>query len=245
MTTVPNLPLFFKSPQPVSHAAHGAVRIKNGDMSFAASSPSGPITLGEFPHAVHDYPIVFAASTAAPIAVWGIERENLFVSDGQWDQSTYVPAYVRRYPFSTVRFEDDQGFALVVDGGCDRLVQGGEEGVPLFDGDQPSEYTRRLMSFCQQFHADALATEAFSKALLEADILVDRRADITLPNGAKTGINGFLIVDPARLAKLDEKVIVDWHRRNWLPAIHFHLLSLSRFETLLQRRARATPAAAA
>lgn len=245
MTASPNLPLFFKTPEPVAHATHGAMRIMGGDMSFASRSPCGPITLSEFAPASHDYPIVFAASTAAPIAVWGIAEENLFVSGGAWDPSTYIPAYVRRYPFSTVRLEGDQGFALVVDGGCDRLVKGGEEGVPLFDGEQPSEYTRRLMNFCQQFHADALATEAFSKALLEADVLVERRADITLPNGARAGVNGFRIVDPARLAKLDEKLIVDWHRRNWLPAIHFHLLSLSRFENLLERRARVVPAAAA
>lgn len=245
MTTGPSLPLFFKDPQPVAQATHGSVRVRNGDMAFAANSSCGPVTLGEFAHVCRDYPILFAASTAAPVALWGLDRDNLFVSGGLWDTRAYIPAYVRRYPFTTVRLDDDKGFALVVDGGSDRIMQGGDEGVPLFEGDKPSDYTKRLMQFCEQFHADALGTEAFSRALMEKDVLVERRADITLADGSKAGVNGFRIVDPKRLAALDDATILDWHRRNWLPAIHFHLLSLGRFEDLMERSARMKGASAA
>lgn len=239
MTNGQSLPLFFRDPQPVTHASHATARVKNGDVSFAAGSACGPITLGEFAHACRDYPILFAASTAAPVALWGLDRDNLFVTEGKWDSRAYIPAYVRRYPFSTVRLEEDRGFALAVDGGSDRLVHGGDDGVALFDGEAPSDFTKSLMIFCEQFHADALGTEAFSRALMQQDVLVERRADITLPDGSKAGVNGFRIADPQRLAALPDSVVIEWHRRNWLPAIHFHLLSLSRFEDLMARHVRA------
>jgi hypothetical protein len=238
------LPIFYRQPEPLSSQVHAGWRITEGDLSFAAATPSLPVLISEFALASRDYPVLFAETTAAPIALVGLQQENLFVRDGIWADDAYVPAYVRRYPFTTLRSGPD-GFILVIDSASERIVHDEQAGsVALFDGDQPSDYTKRVLGFCEHFHADALATEAFARALLEHDLLVERRADITLPNGEKLGVNGFRIVDPERFAALPDDVALAWHRNGWLALVHFHLASLNRFPALLARRAAVAPLAA-
>lgn len=64
-----------------------------------------PISMVEFPLVARDYPIVFVTADSgksyAVFAVLGLETQsNLFLmSDNTWDRRSYLPAYVRRYPF--------------------------------------------------------------------------------------------------------------------------------------------------
>ncbi len=78
------------------------------------------------------------------------------------------------------------------------------------------------------------------------DLLIDRRADATLPDGRKLGLEGFQIVDARKFAGLADDVMLDWHRRGWLALVHFHLSSLDRFSALLtlQTARAAAPAPA-
>lgn len=233
----PLLPLFYTEVQPLNSQRHGGWRLREGDASFAAETPFVPIVTGEFAAAARDYPIVFAADTAQPIAVLGLERRNLFVADGNWADA-YVPAYVRRYPFAFIGTVDPDGFALAIDSGSDRVVQGGEAGVALFEDGAPSAITQQAMEFCTAFGREAEATQVFVAALRDKDLLIDRRADATLPDGRTLGLDGFQIVDAEKFAALDEATIVAWHKQGLLALIHFHLASLDRFERLLNRQAQ-------
>lgn len=246
MTTAPapdqaNWPLFFRKPVALSSERHALWRVRQGDVDFAADAVSIPIVAGEFAAAARDYPILFAEGSAAPVALVALEARNLFVRDGQWDAASYVPAYVRRYPFTTVADEEGQ-YALVVDAESDAIIADEEmiegqasEGEPLFVDGQPSPPLGNAIAFCERFHVDALTTQAFSAALLASDLLVERTADITLAGGRKQRIDGFRIIDGARLRALDADKVLDWHQRGWLGLLTFHLASLGRFEALLAR----------
>ncbi len=120
------LPLFYRAPEPLSAAVHGAWRLKDGDVSFAADTPFVPIVVGELAASARSYPIVFAAGNAQPIAVLGLERANLFVTNGAWAEDAYLPAYVRRYPFGFIATANPERFALAIDGASDRVVRTGE-----------------------------------------------------------------------------------------------------------------------
>ncbi len=69
---------------------------------FCRSTNALALSLGEFPVAARDYPLVFASGGTgkpyAPVIVLGLaDRQNLFVdAAGAWDAATYVPAFVRR-----------------------------------------------------------------------------------------------------------------------------------------------------
>lgn len=237
------LPLFYRDPQPLSSKVHADWRLKDGDADFAAEAPYVPIVVGELASAARCYPVVFAAGDAQPIAVLGLERRNLFVEDGRWALDSYVPAYVRRYPFGFIATTDPDGFALAIDAASDRVVKDGDEGMRLFEDSEPAELTKQALAFCDAFRADANATRAFADALKAQGLLIDRRADATLPDGRKLGLEGFQVVDAEKFAKLDAGTIAEWHGRGWLALVHFHLASLERFQSLLNRQA-GTPAPA-
>jgi len=252
MTTQPDTPdgealaLFYRDPQPLSSTLHGDWRLKDGDVAFAADAPFAPIVIGELMAASADYPILFSGEAAQPIAALSLQRSNLFVTDGAWEAGTYVPAYVRRYPFGFIATINPEGFALAIDAGSERVTRGGEEGSPLFENGAPTELTRQALSFCDAFQREAAATQAFGAALKAQGLLIDQRADATLPDGRKLGLEGFQIVDATRFAALPDDVVLDWHRKGWLALVHFHLASLERFFDLLTRQgAGETPPAEA
>lgn len=232
------LPLFYRDPQPLAAGLHADWRLKDGDAAFAAETPYVPIVVGELAAAARCYPVVFAAGDAQPIAVLGLERRNLFVADGRWDEESYVPAYVRRYPFGFIATSNPDGFALAIDIGSDRVVRSGDEGAALFQDGKPTELTRQALNFCDAFGRDAEVTRLFAIALKEKDLLIDRRADATLPDGRKLGLDGFQIVDPAKFAALDDETLSAWHRQGLLGLVHHHLASLDRFQALLARQAK-------
>jgi hypothetical protein len=104
-TPVPPLPLFYQRPEPLRADQHAAYRlVSKPDFKFAAKTNAVPIMASEFVAAARHYPIVFAGTPVMPAAVLGFEQFNLFVDDeGLWqDSRTYIPAYVRRYPFTFI-----------------------------------------------------------------------------------------------------------------------------------------------
>lgn len=230
------LPPFYQAPEPLHAKLHGTWRLKDGDASFAAQTPYVPIVVGEMVAAANCYPIVFAGEEAQPLAVLGLEHNNLFVDSGAWHADSYVPAYVRRYPFGFIATGEDRNFVLAVDAASARIVRSGEEGRPLFDDGKPSELTRQALEFCETFQMEAAATKEYGKALQAQGLLIERRADITLPDGRKYGLDGFRVVDAEKFTALPDKIIIEWHRKGYLAWTHFHLASLDRFRALLQRQ---------
>lgn len=231
-------PLFYRDPQLISSRDHAQWRIKDGDVSFARDTIAVPIVVGEFKAALRSFPILFTAAgeQISPIALLGLDADNLFVNEGRWSEGAYVPAYVRRYPFGFIAHRD--GIALGIDAACDRIVRDGDEGEPLFESGEPTDVTRQALQFCDTYRVESQMTQAFCEALQARDLLIDRRADATLPSGRKLGIDGFRIVDEARFRALDAASIVEWHNKGWLALVHFHLASLERFEDLLARRGK-------
>ena len=236
------LPLFYRQPVPLSAQRHGEWRLMPGDLGFSAEANAVAIVIEEFASASRFYPVLFSAHDATPLVLLGLERRNLFVDNGEWENGHYVPAYVRRYPFVFVRAADPDGFALAIDADSGRIAESGSDGVALFEDGQPAEITRRALDFCGRFTGEHRATQAFCAELKARGLLVKRDAGATLPNGRRLQVSGFEVVDPERFGALPEETVVDWHRKGWLGLIHFHLASLARFADLLSRQSAADAA---
>lgn len=233
-----DLPLFYRDPRPLSSEAHQAWRLLPGDYGFAADTSCVPLVAGEFMPASRHYPILFAlGDTVTPVALLALERDNIFITDGQWADDVHIPAYVRRYPFGFGQTGEEDKFLLVVDQASDFLVPSGEEGQALFLDGEPSELTMQALQFCEIFRADALFTAEYCEAIQAQDLLTARRADVTLPDGRKFGVDGFAVIDKAKLDALDDGLLADWHRKGWLALIEFHFASLNSFTGLLARQA--------
>lgn len=221
------LPLFYSKPTLLDAGVHaGMGAAGNIGFGFAAKVNALPLNLIEFPQAAHFYPIAFARdAVATPVAVVGVrDNENLFVDDkGQWQADTYIPAYVRRYPFILSESPDGQQLSLCIDDAPGIMTAGGDR---FFDDQkEPTQLARNAMEFCRSYHVAAQHTQAFGKALIEADILVDRTAEMTLKNGQRVSFSGFRIIDEEKFNRLPEKTLVDWRARGWLAGAYAHLFS--------------------
>ncbi len=236
--TARSMPLFYRKPQPLIPVIHDDVRLTDGDYAFAAETNAVSLAVIEFASAMRHYPIVFSDGEAFPVAVLGLGEGNRFLTVGRWAEGAYVPAYVRRYPFVFVEASADS-FALALDIGSERVVNGGDDGIALFADGKPTAFTESAMAFCREFHGAHLQTQAFVAALIEQDLLVPQQADAKLSSGEQRLLGGFRVIDRERFAALADDVVLDWHRKGWLALIAFHFASLDRFSDLLSRESAA------
>ncbi len=211
--------------------------MKGGNAAFAAKAMGVPVVLGEFGDASRFYPILFAAGEGnGPIVLTGVSEHNVFVKDNHWEDKLYVPGYVRRYPFALGGIENDPDrLVLAIDAASDFFAHDGTEGVALFENNEPSQFTKDAMNFCETWQRESLNVVEYVKALREKGLLIGQRLDGTLPNGRKFSVDGFEIIDQQKLTDLDDATIVAWHRRGWMSASYLHILSLNRVNDLIAR----------
>ncbi|MEI9993007.1 MAG: SapC family protein [Rhizomicrobium sp.] len=235
----PGLPLFYREPELLVPERHGKLRmLMTPDFRFARDTNAVPIMAGEFVQAARFYPVVFAGEPIMPVAVLGLERRNVFVDDaGAWDgPRTYIPAYVRRYPFTFIALQGV--FALGIDMACDRLISGGEASNDvrrLFEDGKPTPFTQDALRFCGALQGEQIATRTFAEALAAYEILVDQSARAVSGSGRNYDLQGFRIVDAKKLAALPDAVVIDWQKRGWLALIHAHIASLACWHDLVAR----------
>lgn len=244
------LPLFYKQPVLLRFEQHRRKALKpaNG-FGFSAGANAVPLLVSEFAQAARFFPIVFTgAAHPRPYAVLGLkEGQNLFSAEnGSWKAGTYVPAYLRRYPFIVTDFADQTGQLLAIDTASDRFTEVGAspDAQPLFDDKGgPTPATAEAMAFCHAFHQDHVRGDALGRELKERGLLLDRHADMQFPDDSRYRLNGFMIVDAEKFRSLsDPAVLLDWHGKDWLAAIALHLASMSNWEALLRLNAEQTTA---
>jgi hypothetical protein len=238
--------LFYQKPIALNREAHKTLKIRSvPSFSYAAGINSVPLTCNEFAAAARQIPIVFVAdanNTPSPVALLGLRRdENLYVEeDGRWSGS-YIPAFIRRYPF--VLIEGNTPNELTV--GIDAAFPGfnTEVGEPMF-GEDGSEGPglKRAIEFLNAYRIDAQRTQEFMAQLQRLDLLIPRAITVQQKDGPKFNVEGFMVVDEPRLAKLEDKDAGALLRGSHLAWIYMHLLSmhnLADLSTRLEPRAAA------
>ncbi len=229
------LPLFYKNPVPLDANAHQGLSLKkNFGLGFTIGVNAVPVNLIELPQISHAYPIAFSPDgNATPVAILGLrDNENLFVNaKGEWEAETYIPAYIRRYPFIFSETPDNDQLSLCVDLDETVIENGGDQ--VFFDNDgKPSPLSQNALEFCKSYHAAAQQTLEFSKALAASGILVDRQAEVNTGTGQRINFSGFQIVDEAKLAALSNETFLEWRAKGWLPFIYAHLFSGAQWQRL-------------
>ncbi|KAB0566162.1 SapC family protein [Brucella pituitosa] len=247
--TPAGLPLFYKKPTLLRFEEHKDLALKRSDnVRFAAKSNAIPLVAGEFAAALRSFPIVFTGDDVpVPIAVLGLENEkNLFVDGfGSWRKGTYVPAYVRRYPFISLKVEDDQQL-LCADLSSDRIVKAGRDGAELLFNEkgEATESTAAIIALCQAMNDDYSQTTEFAKAIKDAGLLVQKHADVTLNDKRRFTLDGFYIVDLEAFRNLPPETLGEWNRKGWLELIVLHIASQSNWQELMELQITSTAKAA-
>ena len=181
------------------------------------------------------YPIVFIGDdTPIPVAVVGLRQdENLFVdAKGNWKADTYIPSYVRRYPFIFVTNEDQSQFSLCIDRSAARLVDKG--GVPLFDGEEASEATKNALEFCRIYQGEVQGSQTISKAVADENLLTVNHANINLDSGEQISVTDFKVVDEARFNDLSDEKFIKLRKIGAISAVYCHLISTGNWANLVE-----------
>ncbi|HEX5306165.1 MAG TPA: SapC family protein [Dyella sp.] len=233
---------FYERPVPLNRTAHKDLRLKPvPSLKFAANVHSVPLTGVEFPAAARDVPILFAGADmkdAGPMALLGLrQNENLFVdADGQWAPNTYVPAFIRRYPFILAEKPADQegdDFTVFLDEAYEGFNEA--EGERLFQDDgTDSEMLRNAVNFLGEFQQHVTRTHWFMDQLRKHDLLEPRNIRLE-KDGKSINLNGLFVVSEEKLRQLDEKVAHEFLKEGVLGWIYAHLLSLANIDRVSLR----------
>lgn len=232
--------LFYKQPELLNHQAHRSLGLRRPDRpyDFARSVRAVPLTLGELPAAQKHFPVVFAdLEHPIPLAVLGAADDvNLFVDEnGFWEQQTYVPAYVRCYPFALAPRSDDE-FAVVIDRAADCITDSPEQ--PFFENDKVTPQTQTLIDFCGQYDAETKLVAQFGLRLKELGLLAAQQVSTKSPGGGEQTMVSYVAVDSDKLNELDEGVVKELFDTGYLAGVLAHLFSLENWQMMLERHAR-------
>ncbi|ARO56136.1 conserved protein of unknown function [Methylorubrum extorquens] len=234
--------LIYERAVPVTRQRHGSWSVKAGaSFDFARGVNSVPLMVAEFPNSAAEYSIVFggAADEIIPVALLGIrDNENLYVSEsGSWSGS-YVPAFLRRYPFvfsSDNANDADATFTLCVDedfSGCNDEGRGER----LFDADgERTQYLQNVLGFLQAYQVQFQRTKLFVKRLQEFGLLEPMQAQFTLRSGQRSTLSGFSVVSRDRLKALSAEQLAELMQADEMELIYLHLASLRNLAPIAER----------
>lgn len=237
----PNLPIFYNNLQPLSSTQHRNLRLRGSEKApYFARAHAIPITIDEFVMAQRYFPIVFSVGdNPVPLALMGLnEGVNVFLDEeGKLLNPTYVPAYVRRYPWMLARIDDKaEELSLCFDPTSELIGEGGE-GEPLFDGEKPSQTLNSVLKFCEDFETAAQRTGAFMRELKALDLLIDGEVSIQPTEADKPFVyRGFQMVAEDKLRELSGETLEKINKNGILPLVMAHMFSLSLVRELFSRQ---------
>lgn len=233
--------MFYRQPEPLNIEQHrnlGAKRVER-PFSFLSQAHVVPITVNEFGVAAGSYPVIFAGADKTPLAVMGARSgENVFMSPtGDVDPEVYLPAFVRRYPFVFANDASQDRLVLCIDRAAPMIGENPE--VPLFNGDQPSQYTQEAMEFCKEFERHRRTTDNFIKTVTEMNLFDTKTVSLTnrKPDGTEEQqvVAEYFAIDEDRITNLPNEQFLRLKENGMLGPIYAHMISLLQWPKIIQR----------
>ncbi|HYH42093.1 MAG TPA: SapC family protein [Burkholderiales bacterium] len=202
-----------------------------------------PLSYAEIALASRDYPVAFVSGDGErsflAMAILGLEaQQNLFVDEkGTWDANSYVPAYVRRYPFCMARVTaggKEQAERIA----CVEKSALADDGEALYDEKGQAlpawEPTKNLLF---EFEADLTRTEEMCATLQSLGLFEPFSVQAVPKGGAPLEMTGVHRVAEQKLADLSPDNLKDLMQKGVLSRVYAHILSQLNFQRLLDRRA--------
>jgi hypothetical protein len=129
------------APARLDNVEHAALKLRRGHGArFGEAVNQVAVFASDFDEVQREYPILFARGpdgSLQGVAILGFDRdENLFLDGERWD-AAYVPALLRRGPFTLGMAGGEP--AVHVDLSHPRIAAPDEDGVPLFKPGSPRQ----------------------------------------------------------------------------------------------------------
>ncbi|MET0240426.1 MAG: SapC family protein [Sphingobium sp.] len=244
MATAPqinSLPVLYSGLTPLNSQEHANFRLRPAESApFLTKHHAVPLTVDEFVPAQRFLPIVFSSGAdPVPLALMGLnEGVNTILDDeGKLIGSSYVPAYVRRYPWMLARLRTDSDELSLCFDPASETIGEFEDGDPLFEGTEPSELTRNILNFCEQFEQAAARTAQFMNDLKSYDLLMEGEVSIQ-PQGSEQPFvyRGFQMINEEKLRDLRGDTLRKINQNGMLPLLYAHIFSLQLVRDVFQQQ---------
>lgn len=230
------LPLLYKSLSPLASSLHADCGLVLRDSyPEAKNTHLVPLTVDEFTLAQKHYPIIFSlGETSTPMALLSLqEGKNDFLDkNNKWRQDAYVPAYIRRYPFLLARLTPEaKELSLCFDDQSGLVAKNKGEG--LFTDGKPSETTKAILGFCEEFENAVVRTRTFMAELEKTDLLLEGEFNVQVEGEDKPiTYRGFKIIGEKPLQELRGDQARKLVSNGMLGLIYAHLFSLANVRAL-------------
>ena len=196
----------------------------------------------EFEAVQREYPIVFrkdAEGALRPVALLGLTREeNLFLDGAGGWRAGYVPALLRRGPFSIAAPEVPDGEPMIrVDLADPRVSR--SEGTPVFlpqGGNSP--YLEQLTAVLRAIYVGHHLLDPMVAAFEAAGLLRPVNLEARVGEGEVYAVSDALVIDRERLAALGAEELATLHRAGFLQAAFMAAASLGMMQRLVELKAR-------
>jgi hypothetical protein len=228
-------PLFYQRVVPLDRDAHRDLRLRAipKPLGYARESNLIPAVIDEFGAAASELAIAFLPGVGQPTAVFitGLRPgANLNISEeGLWTGS-YVPAYLRRYPF-IIGDVPEASPVLCIDEAYEGFNQ--DDGNRLFSDSGESETAlSNALSIAETYRDAADRTNAFCAKIQQLDLLRTVTLDVKRADAQSTTVHGLMTIDEQAFQGLGDEEVLELHRLGYLKPVLAHLLSLRSVEKL-------------
>ena len=203
------------------------------NLNFAKELTSIPLVASEVSLVGKDFPVVFTGGeNPTLITLTSLSGTNLAINQEGKYIVQYVPAFLRRYPFSLgLNQENPEQQLILIDESSDLFSN--TKGKQLFTKEgENSETLNNAIAYIQNYENERVRTQAVVDMIAKSGILEDREITVGEGDEKKVLVNGFKIINQEKLYALSDDVLADWVRKGIISFIDAHISSLSNIQTL-------------
>ena len=203
------------------------------EFSFATDLKFIPVVSAEMSRIASDYPVVLSlGENPQLVALVALDNKNLALSsEGKW-YGSYVPAYLRKYPFALASSKKNPEQSLMlIDTNSSLISESKGEMIFNEDGTQ-SDFFKRKIELVSLYEEDRKRTVQIIKVIVASNIL--EKGEIVVGEGEerKSLVTGFQAVNLERYKALDEEIKKSWKEAGITDFIEAHLKSLGSINNL-------------
>jgi len=225
----------------LDNVQHAALRLRRGHGArFGEAVNQVAVFASEFAQVQREYPILFARTPEGAlqaVAILGFDRdENLFLDGERWD-AAYIPALLRRRPF-TIGAADGEP-VVCVDVADARIATEGEDGEPVFKshgGNAPA--LEEALEALRTLQAGAGVAAAMTALFDELGLVEPVRLQVQFDEHTGVDFDGYLAVVPEKMALLDGAALERLNSAGLLDVAVFAAASLGTMPRLVARKQR-------
>lgn len=220
-------------------AKHQDIKIKSHtNFGFSQYQHQVSLVVHEFGAAASSFPVVYMKEPQQgqfrAVAMMSlIAGENHFYDEKEW-QGVHVPTAFLRTPFELGPDpSQEKTLTLYINEQSDYVNN--VDGEALYQDGQASQFLQQIQNKMGEYYQQEQLTHQFTQQLLKHKLLKEIELLIEFKDGKKSGIKGIYTIDEEVLRQLDDTVVLQLNKENFLQPIHAISSSLIQVNRLIKQ----------